>query len=167
FGQSAEWSYDKSLDWHLCQFIDHEGVRLLVTDLNRFYTQHSFLPESDYDHQSFQWINSNDGDNSVISFVRYGTKPGELLLVVANLTPVQREKYRVGSPLEGEWIEALNTNAKRYGGDGAGNPEPLKTLPQKWDGRPFAVDVSLPGMAVLFFLFRPAKIPTAAPPPVR
>jgi 1,4-alpha-glucan branching enzyme len=154
FGQSAEWRYDQSLDWHLLQYLDHEGLRQLVGDLNKFYITHPFLPASDYD-QAFQWINNNDGNTSVISFVRYGTKPDEMLLVVANMTPVPRPKYRVGSPKAGTWVEVLNSNAKGYGGDGAGHPAPVPTQPIKWDGRPAAVDVDLPGMSVLYFLFQP------------
>ncbi|MCU0787957.1 MAG: 1,4-alpha-glucan branching protein GlgB [Verrucomicrobia bacterium] len=111
FGQSSEWAYDKSLDWHLTQYLDHEGIRLLVADLNQCYAAHGFLAESDYDPKSFQWVNSNDGDNSVISFVRFGTSPDEVLLVVANMTPVTRESYRVGVPRDGHWREVPNGTA--------------------------------------------------------
>jgi 1,4-alpha-glucan branching enzyme len=155
FGQSAEWAYDKSLDWHLLQYLDHEGVRLLVSDLNRFYVQTPFVPASDYDYLSFQWVNNSDGNNSVISFIRHGAQPGEILLVVANLTPVPRPQYRVGVPREGWWAEMVNTNALRYGGSGHGHAEPVKTISLKWDGRPHAVDLSLPGMTVLYFLWSP------------
>jgi 1,4-alpha-glucan branching enzyme len=155
FAQSAEWRYDRSLDWHLLQYLDHEGVRLLVADLNGFYNQHKFLPESDYDQQSFQWVNNNDGNNSVISFVRHGSNPDDILLVVANMTPVPRDNYRLGVPRAGLWVETLNTNAKRYGGDGAGHAESLQTIPTKWDGRPHALDLNLPGMSTIFFLFKP------------
>ena len=164
FGQSAEWSYNKSLDWHLLQYLDHEGVRLLVADLNRLYLENKFLPESDYDYKSFQWVNNNDGNNSVISFVRHGTNPDDILLVVANMTPVPRPNYRVGVPREGFWVETLNTNAKKYGGGGEGHPEPVKTNPIKWDGRPHAVDLSLPGMTALFFFYRATPVPTENKP---
>jgi 1,4-alpha-glucan branching enzyme len=158
FAQSGEWAYDKSLDWHLLQYMDHEGVRLLVADLNKFYTEHAFLPASDYDHQAFQWINNNDGNNSVISFVRHGSNPDDILLVVANMTPVPRPHYRVGVPKDGQWVEVLNTNSKRYGGTGEGHLESVKSQPIKWDGRPNAVDLTLPGMSVLFFLYKPATV---------
>ncbi len=164
FGQSAEWAYDRSLDWHLLQYVDHEGVRLLVADLNKFYLEHRFLPQSDYDYQSFQWINNSDGNNSVISFVRFGTQAEDLLLVVANLTPVPRSPYRVGVPRGGAWVEALNTNAQRYGGGGESTPQPVATRPIHWDGRPHAVDLSLPGMTTLFFLYRPAPKAESASP---
>jgi 1,4-alpha-glucan branching enzyme len=157
FGQSNEWSYDRSLDWHLLQYLDHEGVRLLVADLNRFYTGHGFVGASDYDDQSFRWINASDAEHGVISFVRHGTSPDELLLVVANMTPVPRPQYRVGVPREGRWIEALNTNAKRYGGGGEGHAEPVRTYALQWDGFPHAIDLALPGMSVLYFLFQPGQ----------
>ena len=159
FGQAAEWAYDKSLDWHLLQYLDHEGVRLLVADLNQVYLKNRFLGESDYDHQSFQWINAHDANASVLSFVRFGTRPEEVLLVVASFTPVPRPNYRVGVPREGLWVEVLNTNSQRYGGTGEGNQQPLKTNPIRWDGQPQAIDLALPGMATLFFLFDP---PTAS-----
>ena len=163
FGQSSEWAYDRSLDWHLLQYLDHEGIRLLVADLNQFYLNNRFLSESDYDSKSFQWVNNNDGNNSVISFVRFGSKPGELLLVVSNFTPVPRPSYRVGVPSEGTWVEALNTNSKKYGGNGEGNLEGVKTQPIKWDGRNHAVDLFLPGMTTLFFLLTPAPAEVKEP----
>jgi len=153
FGQSGEWAYDKSLDWHLLQYMDHEGVRLLVKDLNHFHARNPFLPASDYDYPSFQWVNNSDGNNSVISFVRHGTRPEDILLVVANMTPVPRPQYRVGVPREGWWAEVLNTDSKRYGGSGHGQLEPPRTQAIKWDGRPHSVDLSLPGMTVLYFLW--------------
>jgi 1,4-alpha-glucan branching enzyme len=155
FGQSSEWAYDRSLDWHLLQYTDHEGTRLLVADLNQFYVRHRFMAESDYDFQSFQWVNNNDAAASVISFVRFGARPDEILLVVANFTPTPRPHYRVGVPREGTWVEALNTNSGKYGGGGEGNAEGVRSEPTKWDGRPHSVDLFLPGMAVMFFLFRP------------
>jgi 1,4-alpha-glucan branching enzyme len=106
-------------------------------------------------------VNNTDGNNSVISFIRHGTQPGEVLLVVANLTPVPRPGYRVGVPREGQWQEVLNTNARRYGGSGEVNPEPLRTTPVKWDGRAQALDLFLPGMSVIYFLL--AKQPDLAP----
>jgi 1,4-alpha-glucan branching enzyme len=152
FGQSNEWAYDKSLDWHLLQYLDHEGIRLLVADLNEFYRRFTFVAESDYDSESFRWINSTDGNNSVISFVRFGTQPGQALVVVANLTPVPRPSYRVGVPLEGTWREVLNTNLKRYGGAETSRPAEVESKPIKWDGQPHALDLSLSGMSVAFFL---------------
>ena len=114
-----------------------------------------FCPTSDYDSLSFQWVNNNDGNNSVISFVRHGAKPEDMLLVVANLTPVPRPQYRVGVPREGldRGVEHQFQTIRRRAVTGISSR--CKTQPIKWDGRPQAVDLFLPGMAVMFFLFTP------------
>ena len=151
FAQSGEWAYDRSLDWHLLEYLDHEGVRRLVADLNGFYREHGFLGRSDYDAQSFQWINCHDTENSVFSFVRLGDNSEEVLVVIGNLTPVSRH-YRVGVPREGIWVEALNTNSGEYGGNDEGNKGGLKTNPVPWNGRPCSIDLYLPGMTTLFLL---------------
>jgi 1,4-alpha-glucan branching enzyme len=150
FGQSAEWAYDRSLDWHLLEYMDHEGIRRLVADLNRLYLEHPALGELDYDQQAFQWINNNDGNNSVISFVRFGRKPEETIVVVSNFTPTTRDVYRVGVPYGGRWQEILNTHSDKYGGGAPTNGE-VKTQPIVWDGRKFALDLKLPGLTTLYF----------------
>ena len=119
--------------------------------MNGLYHKHSFLAESDYDSRSFQWINCHDADNSVFSFVRFGQKPEEILVVVASFTPVPRH-YRVGVPREGFWVEVLNTNSRRYGGNDEGNSGGANANPIGWNGRPFALDVNLPGMTTLYFV---------------
>jgi 1,4-alpha-glucan branching enzyme len=168
FGQSAEWNYDKSLDWHLLQYLDHEGIRLLVAELNQFFRKHRFLSEADYDYKAFQWINHNDANTSVISFVRHGTRPEEILLTVSNFTPTPRPNYRVGVPREGFWVEVLNTDAKKFGGSGKGDLESVKSNPIKWDGRSHAIDLFLPGMSTLLFLFTPtAPAQTEPGPPAK
>jgi 1,4-alpha-glucan branching enzyme len=165
FGQSAEWGYDRSLDWHLLQYMDHEGVRRLVSDLNHFYLGHPALGELDYDQQAFQWINNNDGNNSIISFVRFGHVPEEAVVVVSNFTPTTRDVYRVGVPYEGQWKEILNTSVEKYGGSAPTNGE-IAAQPIKWDGRKFAVDLKLPGLTTLYFQLQPSKEakPSSAPP---
>ena len=165
FGQSSEWNYDKSLDWHLLQYLDHEGIRLLVADLNHFYLKHRFLGESDYDSKSFQWINITDAGASVISFIRRGARPGDILLAVSNFTPTPRPNYRVGVPEEGTWTEVLNTNAKKFGGGGEGNLKGVQSKPIPWDGQARAIDLFLPGMSTLFFLFTPPPAAENRPGP--
>jgi len=149
FGQSAEWSYDRSLDWHLLQYLDHEGIRRCVRDLNHLYRQHPFLGRLDLDPKGFQWVNCHDEARSVISFLRLGDQPGEAMLCVANLTPVPREHYTVGVPGGGFWREALNTNATDYGGDGTGNLGGVTALEHPADGRPHSLRLFLPGMSVV------------------
>ncbi|MDX2187599.1 MAG: 1,4-alpha-glucan branching protein GlgB [Opitutaceae bacterium] len=121
FGQSAEWNYTKQLDWHLREYLDHEGVRLLVRDLNRLYTSEPVLSQNDFNSQGFRWIACHDSDGSVVAFLRCDAFEQNLFLVVGHFTGVVRDNYRIGVPRQGFWKEILNTNSEYYGGSGLGN----------------------------------------------
>jgi 1,4-alpha-glucan branching enzyme len=155
FGQSREWNHAESLDWHLCQYLDHEGIRLLVRDLNRIYTGDPLLSARDFDPATFRWVNCSDGDNSIISFLRIDDARPEAYLVVGNFTPVKRGDYRVGVPFPGHWAEMLNTNSQYYGGSGAGNFGGRNTDPAPADGQPHSLVLTLPGMSTLVFRWKP------------
>jgi 1,4-alpha-glucan branching enzyme len=145
FGQSNEWRYDGSLDWHLLQYIDHEGIQRLVRDLNHFYRNHPALGRYDSEPKGFQWINGGDSENSVLSFLRLGDTPEETFAVVGNFTPVPRNGYRIGVPYPGYWKELINTNADVYGGTGTGLGGGLMSDEVPWDGRDHSLKVNLPG----------------------
>ncbi|MGE9290657.1 MAG: 1,4-alpha-glucan branching protein GlgB [Puniceicoccales bacterium] len=151
FGQSSEWRYDGSLDWHLLEFIDHYGVKDLVRDLNFLYQNQPLLAETDHRPESFQWINCDDSDNSVLSFTRLSENQSGSFLIVGNFTPVHHKSYRVGVPYAGFWRECINTNAAEYGGDGTGNGGGRNAEPTPWDGRPHSIDMSLPPLSVTIF----------------
>ncbi len=151
FGQSGEWRYDGSLDWHLLQYMDHSGIQTLVRDLNRIYLEDPLLSETDHLADRFQWVNCDDSENSVLSFLRLGEKDKGSCLVVGNFTPVTRPGYRIGVPANGFWKEILNTNAAEYGGDGTGNGGGVSAEPTPWDGRSYSVSMTLPPMSVSFF----------------
>ena len=151
FGQSSEWRYDGALDWHLLEFIDHCGIRDLVRDLNHLYLQDPVLASTDHRPDSFQWINCDDAENSVLSFVRLADAKKGTFVVIGNFTPVHRKGYRVGVPYEGFWRECINTNAAEYGGSGEGNGGGVSSQPTPWDGRPHSVEIDLPPMAVSLF----------------
>jgi 1,4-alpha-glucan branching enzyme len=157
FGQASEWRHDGSLDWHLLQYLDHDGIRQLIADLNKKYCQHPAMAKLDYDAQSFQWINNQDGNNSVLSFVRFGHEPSETIVVIGNFTPVERSAYRIGVPYAGLWQEDLNSNIVKYGGDGRGNERSIHSDAIPWDGKEHSVEVYLPGLSVLWFSFQPSE----------
>ncbi|MFU8848005.1 MAG: 1,4-alpha-glucan branching protein GlgB [Opitutales bacterium] len=144
FGQSSEWKYNASLDWHLLEYLDHRGIQLLVRDLNTIYCSMPDIAELDNDPSGFEWINCTDGDNSVLSFIRKSTKGENTIVAVGNFTPVRREGYRVGVPNAGYWKEILNTNAKEYGGLGYGNSGGVEAEAIEWDGRPYSIQLDLP-----------------------
>src|SRR4051812_7987037 len=119
--QEAEWSHERSLDWHLLEQPEHGGIQSLVRDLNHLYRDLPALWDLDFDGRGFWWLEPNDAENSVLAFCR-GSEGGESVLAcICNLTPVPREGYRVGLPRSGRWKETLNTDSAHYGGSNIGN----------------------------------------------
>jgi len=155
FAQRSEWSEARSLEWHLLQYDSHRGVQRLVADLNRLHASEPALHEVDFDWHGFEWIDCNDADNSVLSFVRRAKNPDDFLVVILNATPVVRGDYRVGVPREGFYQEILNTDAAHYGGSNVGNLGGLASEPVPAQGRPHSLTLTLPPLAALFLKPRP------------
>jgi 1,4-alpha-glucan branching enzyme len=165
WGQSGEWRYDGALEWHLLQYLDHEGTRLAVRDLNRLYQNEPRLAELDLDARGFEWINAHDGDNSVITFLRVGPDWEPIYAVACNFTPVARLNYRLGLPRAGRWHEVLNTDASCYGGTGLGNLGEVIAEAKPWDHREYSATIALPGLSTVIFKWeQPPAPPPVAPP---
>jgi len=150
FGQWNEWYHEVSLDWHLLEQPHHAGVQLWLADLNRVYRQEPALYEIDFTWTGFEWIDCNDVDASVLTFLRRGQRPEDVVLVACNFTPVPRMPYRVGVPQGGFWQELLNSDAREYGGSGLGNAGGLAAEAVPHHGRPFSLNLTLPPLAVVF-----------------
>ncbi|MEX1129469.1 MAG: 1,4-alpha-glucan branching protein GlgB [Vicinamibacterales bacterium] len=120
FGQGREWNYDHSLDWHLIDRPFHGGLQQFVRDMNRAYAAEPALHQRDFDPRGFEWIDCNDNENSVVSFLRRGTR-GELAVAIVNFTPVPRDGYRIGVPVAGPFDEVINSDSHVYGGSNLGN----------------------------------------------
>ena len=151
FGQWREWNHDTSLDWHLLEHERHAGLQRWVADLNRLYRGEPALHELDSEPSAFQWIDCSDTEQSIVSFVRKGRSPGDMLLVAANFTPVPRSNYRLGVPRGGRWEERLNSDATGYGGAGWGNMGGVEASPVASHGHPHSLTLTLPPLGVLFF----------------
>src|SRR2546421_3555820 len=151
FGQRDEWSEAKSLDWHLLQYDLHGGVKRLVGDLNRLHAQEPALHEIDFEWTRFEWIDCNDGDDSVISFIRRARNHEDFLVVILNATPVVRGNYRVGVPVGGFYKEILNTDSTNYGGSGVGNLGGLNSEHVTAQDRPHSLLLTLPPLSALIF----------------
>ena len=121
FAQRAEWSEDQSLDWHLTQYHEHSGIQRLISDLNHLYRTSPALYEREHSWDGFEWRVVEDRDQSVIAWLRRAHTSDQLMLVVANLTPVPHQGYEIRVPQAGVWREAINTDATLYGGSGMGN----------------------------------------------
>ncbi len=150
FGQGREWNHDRSLDWHQLELPQHAGVLRFVEDLGRLYRDAKTLHERDCDPEGFEWVDADDSEQSVISFLRRGKSPDTWMLVVLNFTPVPRANYRVGVPEDGFWSEVLNSDSVEYGGSGQGNLGTVEAAPVPAHGRPYSLILTLPPLAALF-----------------
>jgi 1,4-alpha-glucan branching enzyme len=150
FGQRQEWSEARNLDWDLLQHDSHRDIQRLIADLNKLYASQTALHEVDFNWQGFEWLDPNDADNSVLSFLRRGKDAANLLAVVVNATPVVREAYRIGVPQPGFYGEILNTDAAVYGGSNVGNLGGVLAEPIAHRGRPYSITLTLPPLAVIF-----------------
>jgi 1,4-alpha-glucan branching enzyme len=150
-GQWREWVHDESLEWHLLDYPPHSGLKRWVEDLNRFYRGQPALYELDFEQAGFEWIDCNDVEHSVVSLMRKGHSPDDLLVVVCNFTPTAHSNYRIGVPQPGFWRELLNSDAGEYGGSGQGNLGGVEAAPIPLHGRPYSLTINLPPLAAVFF----------------
>jgi 1,4-alpha-glucan branching enzyme len=153
FGQGREWNYDQSLDWHLLDSPLHGGLRRFVKDLNRVYAAEAALHELDSDPAGFHWIDCNDHENSVISFIRRASS-GEFVVAILNLTPVPRDGYRIGVPAAGAYEELVNSDSDVYGGSNLGNAGVVFTEPIAAHGNVDSLRLNLPPLG--FLLLKPS-----------
>ena len=142
-----EWNHDESLGWHLVEDPNRAALVRFLADLGTFYRESPCLWRGDVDPEGFAWIDCNDRENSVFSYVRReGT---DHALIVLNLTPVPREKYRVGTPLSGQYVERFSSDRREYGGSDFETLAQLETEPIPWHGQPQSLLLRLPPLAVL------------------
>ena len=153
FGQTSEWNFENSLDWHLLQYDFHSGIKKLITDLNKLYKSYPALYEKQFTGEGFEWINYSDHQNAVLSYIRKGNKPDENVIVVLNFTQIVRENYRIGVPKKGKLQEIFNSDAAVYGGSDVGNSKVLKAEAMPYDGREFSVELTLPPLSITVFSF--------------
>jgi 1,4-alpha-glucan branching enzyme len=155
FGQRREWNHDQSLDWHLTAHPLHGGLHRFVRDLNRVYGAERALHEVDFDPHGFQWIDCNDNENSVVSFIRRARDGQELVVALLNFTPVPRDGYRVGVPVAGAYGELLNSDAEAYGGSNQGNAGVVFSEPIAAHGHAQSLRLNLPPLG--FLLLKPSN----------
>jgi 1,4-alpha-glucan branching enzyme len=148
--QWREWDAESSIDWHLLEERDHQGVQSLVRDLNRIYRDTPALWEIDSEPDGFRWLEPNDAANNVLAFARVGKDRESPLVCVCNFSPLPRQDYRVGMPRSGAWREVLNTDAPEYGGSGVGNLGVVEAEAVPWHDQPFSAELTLPPLGVVW-----------------
>ncbi len=148
FAQRREWNHDVPLDWSLLQYEAHSGVQSLVRDLNTLYRNSGALHELDTEQAGFEWIDVQDREGSIISWLRR-SRSGEYVLCISNFTPVVRHDYRVGAPERCQFRERINTDDKRYGGSGVANAEVIEAEAIASHNRPASLNLTLPPLATI------------------
>ncbi len=149
--QWSEWNHDGSVDWHALAYPAHQGVQSWVRDLNQFYRSEATLYENDFNPEGWRWIDADDSDHSVLTYLRLGKEQTAPLVIACNFTPVPRRGYRVGVPHEGHWREVLNSNAAIYGGTDGGNFGGRLTDPISTHGFDHSLLLDLPPLAMVVF----------------
>ena len=148
FGQFAEWSETRSLDWHLLEYDNHRKLQQYMCDLNHLYLQQTALWEMDFDPKGFEWIECNDRDNSIVSFIRRGRDHSKELIFICNFTPETHFEFRVGVPVAGTYEEIFNSDDEKYGGSGIINRSPLTSQRIPWNNRQSSIELKVPPLAV-------------------
>ncbi|MEL7304555.1 MAG: 1,4-alpha-glucan branching protein GlgB [Myxococcota bacterium] len=145
--QEREWDHRSSLDWHLVEHDDATRFGRFFSTLGALYLKHSALWRADEQPWGFEWIDHTDRENSVLAYLRRDQE--HLVLVVLNLTPVERRHYRIGAPIQADWEVALNSDDREFGGNGLGSQESVDTESIPFHGRPHSIVVDLPPLGAL------------------
>ena len=154
FGQTREWSHERSLDWHLLgQGPFHSGLKKMMGDLNRLHRDVPAMHRLDTSPEGYEWVEGGDWEGSSLVFSRKSDDPNDQLVLCAfNFTPVVREGYRIGVPKAGRWREAFNSDADVYGGSGVGNMGGVNTEEVHWHGQAQSISITLPPLGAMFFV---------------
>ena len=153
FGQRTEWNHNAEIDWACLHDASHAGLQRLVGDLNRLYRATPALFAKDCEADGFQWIESNDSEESVFAWARLGNDGDSPAVVISNFTPIERTSWRVGLPKAGVWREALNTDADIYGGANRGNLGEVLAEEEGWHGQSVSARVTIPPLSTVILVW--------------
>ncbi len=157
FGQSEEWNFQQSLDWHLLQYNPHKGVQTLIKDLNKLYKNEPALFEKQFTGEGFEWIDYNDAENSVLVYIRKGNNSENDLVIACNMTPVPRENYKMGVPRKGKLKEVFNSDLKKYFGSGSYKNKMQSTKEVPWQFRDNSIEIDIPPLGMVAFKYATTK----------
>ena len=157
FGQGAEWSAERGLDWWVLDDDYHSGVQRLVREMNAVYGGRPALWELDGSPDGFSWIDANDAGGNTLSFLRT-SGAGDVIACVANFSGEPHLEYQIGLPAPGLWREVLNTDAGIYGGSGVASHDPVEAVAEPWHGRPYSATITVPPMGVVWLVPEPGSV---------
>jgi len=149
FGQFIEWKYKESLDWHLLGYPMHQKMHRYVKELNNFYLKEPALYEVDFHYEGFEWIDCNDTEHSIVSFIRKGRDWRDMLIFVCNFTPAAHENYRIGAPFHTWYEEVFNSDREEYGGSNVINTGKIHSENIPYHHRPYSLVLRIPPLATI------------------
>ena len=153
FGQEREWSEERELDWFLLENHLNRGMLDYVAELLKIYRKYPSLYEFDASWDGFEWVNADDADRSIYSYIRKGSSGKNNILVVLNMTPMRRNNYWVGVPNKGKYKLLLNSDEKRFGGNGGDIPSVINATEGECDNRKYHLEFDLPSYGAAIFVF--------------
>ncbi len=154
FGQSSEWNFQQSLDWHLLQYDVHKGIQSLIRDLNTFYKTEPALSQKQFQSEGFEWIDYNDAANSVLVYIRHGEHEKDDIIIACNMTPIPRENYKIGLPRKGKLEEVFNSDKKEYYGSGEFRNKLKTSKKSVWHFRDHSIEIDIPPLAMVAFKYQ-------------
>ena len=150
FGQFEEWNEDKQLQWNLIEeFEMNKKTQLFFKDMNHYYKEHKALWDNDYNLEGYKWIDPDNSEESIYSFIRMDKKKKESLIFVCNYTPVVRYDFRLGVPELGKYVQDFNTDSEIYGGSGQTIDEVLIAEEVTFNNQPYSITIKVPPMAAI------------------
>ncbi|MDF2594216.1 MAG: glgB [Clostridia bacterium] len=150
FAQTKEWNEDGELDWGLLAYKPHACIKAFVKELNTLYKNNKCLWEIGNGYENFEWIDCDNRDQSIVSFVRKGLSPKDKLVVIVNFTPVTWQDYRIGVPDKAVYTEVLNSDSQCYGGTGVVNDK-VSAQENPWHNKPYSIEMSIPPLGICVF----------------
>ncbi|MFW5991763.1 MAG: 1,4-alpha-glucan branching protein GlgB, partial [Halanaerobiaceae bacterium] len=153
FGQFDEWKDLEQLDWFLLDYEMHAKCREYVRQLNNFYLKTPALWEKDHQSDGFVWIDADNSQQSIISFVRRGKKEDNFLLVICNFTPEYYREFKTGVPDDGNFYEVFNSDLKQYGGSHKKNEGICRAVKGNYHQQPYYINIEIPPLAILIFKY--------------
>ncbi|MCM8710196.1 1,4-alpha-glucan branching protein GlgB [Clostridium sp. SYSU_GA19001] len=150
FGQFIEWNYSQSLDWLLLDYPMHKSLQNYVRELNLFYQKESSLWEVDHSYEGFQWIDHQNYEQSIISFMRLSKKKDDFIIIICNFTPVVYHNYKIGVPKFIHYKEVLNSDSELFGGSNVLNEGTINPEIENWHNQPFHIKIKIPPLSTIF-----------------
>ncbi len=153
FGQDCEWSEERELEWHYLEDKEHSSMKYYTQKLLEIYNKYPCLSENDNNWKSFEWINADDKDRSIYSYMRKSENGRNNILVVLNMTPMERKDYQLGVDKKKKYKLLLNSDDVDFGGNGGTIPKEITAKAVKCDNKPYSLTFDLPAYGAALFLF--------------